>query len=127
VHITDYFQFIFSMLPPDLSNQPTQKLSSGSEISSTLTDEPSSSLVEYQYKKLYSSGCAQTLDEAINKNSCCVASPTHSTWLMHVVFLQHGHFHKFRKRSSFFSRRLPEKKLLFPGGLPENNLIQKRK
>jgi hypothetical protein len=23
VHITDYFQFIFSMLPPDFSNQPT--------------------------------------------------------------------------------------------------------
>ena len=24
VHITDYFQFIFSMLPPDFSNQPTK-------------------------------------------------------------------------------------------------------
>ena len=23
MHITDYFQFIFSMLPPDFSNQPT--------------------------------------------------------------------------------------------------------
>ena len=26
VHITDYFQFIFSMLPPDFSNQPTNWL-----------------------------------------------------------------------------------------------------
>jgi hypothetical protein len=27
VHITDYFQFIFSVLPPDLSNQPTNNYS----------------------------------------------------------------------------------------------------
>ena len=29
MHITDYFQFIFSMLPPDFSNQPTYHLSDG--------------------------------------------------------------------------------------------------
>jgi hypothetical protein len=26
VHITDYFQFVFSMLPPDFSNQPTNNV-----------------------------------------------------------------------------------------------------
>ena len=35
MHITDYFQFIFSMLPPDFSNQPTNSSSVGFSISSS--------------------------------------------------------------------------------------------
>ena len=32
MHITDYFQFIFSMLPQDFSNQPTNVKTKGIQI-----------------------------------------------------------------------------------------------
>ena len=54
------------------------------------------------FSLLYNLGCAQALDKAIDKDSCCVESAPPLAWSTHVAFLQHSHFHHFQKISSYF-------------------------